>query len=86
MAVPLPTRATLDAAERRAEEERAFWNAHREELTRLYPDEFVAVWGGKVADHDIDLMVLVDRLQVSGIEPKDASITFLAATPECLLL
>lgn len=86
MAVPLPDRATLDAAQRRAEEERAFWDVHRTELTQHYPDEFVAVRNGEVVEHDPDLMVLAERLQVAGIQPRDAFIAFLATKPECYLL
>src|SRR5690242_14991379 len=69
MAVPLPDRATLDAAQRRAEEERAFWDVHRAELTQQYPDEFVAVRSSEVIDHDRDLMVLASRLQAKDIDP-----------------
>lgn len=86
MAVPVPTRAALDAAQRRAEEERAYWDAHRADLTRRYPDEFVAVRGGEVVEHDPDLMVLAERLQIAGIQPKDAFIAYLATKPECYIL
>ena len=86
MAVPLPDRETLDAARKRAEAERAFWSAHRADLTRRYPDEFVAVLDGKVVDHDRDLMVLARRLQASGVQPNEATIEFMATEPEFYLL
>lgn len=86
MAVPLPDRETLDAARKRAEDERAFWSAHRVELTSRYPDEFVAVLNGTVVDHDRDLMVLVQRLQASGIRPNEAMIEYMATQPEFYLL
>lgn len=82
MAVPLPDRATLVAARLRAEEERAFWSAHRAELTRRFPDEFVAVLNGEVVDHARDLMVLARRLQESGVRPNEAAIEFVATRPE----
>ena len=86
MAVPLPDRATLDAARKRAEEERAYWDAHRAKLTSRYPDEFVAALHGEVVGHDPDLMVLAQRLQAAGIEPKEATIEFMATEPEFFLL
>ena len=86
MAVPLPDRATLDAARKRAEEERAFWNAHRADLTEKYPDEFVAVLNGDVIDRDRDLMVLARRLQEAGVRPNEAMIQFMPSEPELYLL
>ena len=86
MAVPLPDRATLDAARRRAEEERAFWDAHRADLISTYPDEFVAVQNDEVVGHDPDLLVLARRLQEAGIEPNQVMIEFMATEPELYLL
>jgi hypothetical protein len=86
MAVPLPNRATLDAARKRAEGERAFWDANRAELTATYPDEYIAIRNGEVVDHDIDLMVLAARLQDHGIRLTEVSIEFMASTPQCYLL
>ena len=86
MAVPLPDRETLNAARRRAEKERAFWSANRAELTRRFPDEFVAVLNGEVVDHDRDLIVLARRLQESGVQPNEAAIEFMATEQELFLL
>jgi hypothetical protein len=86
MPVPLPDKATLDAVRQRAEEDRAFWSACRAELTKLYPDEFVAARDGKIVDHDKDLMALARRLQHAGIRSSDVSIERLAASPELFLL
>ena len=86
VSVPLPDRETLDAARKRAGEERAFWSAHRAELTNRHPDEFVAVLNGTVVDHDRDLMMLARRLQESGVRPSDAAIEFMATEPELYLL
>jgi len=86
MAVPLPDRATLDAARKRAEEDRAFWNAHRDELTQQYPDELVAFRNGKVIDHDRDLMALASRLEAHGIQTSEVAIELAATKPEIYLL
>ena len=86
MAVPLPDRATLDAVKRRAEDERAFWSARRAELSRRFPDEFVAVGSGEIVDHDPDLMILARRLQKKGIPSHKVSIFFMATQPETYLL
>jgi Family of unknown function (DUF5678) len=86
MAVPLPDRVTLDAVKRRAEDERAFWSAHRAELTQRFPDEFIAVRNGEIVDHDPDLMILARRLQKKGIPSHKVSIFFTATQPESYLL
>lgn len=86
MRAPLPDRAILDAAQRRTEEDRAFWNAHRADLTARYPDEFIAINHGKVVDHDLDLMVLASRLQDCDTEMTEISIKFAATEPEQYIL
>ena len=50
MAVPPLDWATLDAARKRAEDARAFWDAHRAELTQQYPNEFVAMRNGETME------------------------------------
>jgi hypothetical protein len=40
----------------------AAFEAMHPELWEKYPNEFVAVYQGKVIDHDLDEMVLVDRV------------------------
>lgn len=81
-----PDRAALDAAWQRANERRAFWDAHRAELTKRYPDQFVAVAGGEAVDHDPDLMALVQRLRVAGRDVRDVRIEFLATSRQKLAL
>jgi hypothetical protein len=86
MPVPLPDKATLDAARKRAEQDRAFWRAHRAELTEQYPDQFVAARNGEIVDHDKDFMALTLRLQKSGIRSSDVSIERMDTEPELYLL
>ena len=86
MPAPLLDRAALDAALKRAEEDRAFWRTHRSELTKQFPDEFVAARGGEVVDHDKDFMALTLRLQKAGIRSSDVSIERMATEPELYLL
>jgi Family of unknown function (DUF5678) len=86
MPVPLPDRATLEAAQKRAEDARVFWSAHRADLTEQYPDEFVAVRNGEVVDHDKDFMALTLRLQKSRVPSSDVSIERMATEPELYLL
>lgn len=86
MALTLPDRATLDAAWQRAEERRAFWDAHRAELTQTYPDQFVAVHRGDVIGHDADLMTLVQQLRAAGHDVHAIWIEFMASDRHKLLL
>jgi len=86
MALTVPERATLEAAMRRAEEQRAFWDANRAELTQAYPDEFVAAHDGDIIDHDPDLMSLVQRLRANGRSIQDIWIEFMATDRHKLLL
>ena len=86
MPTPLLDRATLDAARKRAEEDRAFWSTHQAALTEQYPDEFVAARNGEVVDHDKDFMALTLRLQQAGIRSSDVSIERMDTKPELYLL
>ena len=86
MAATLPNEANLNAAMRRADEERALWDAHRTEYTRLYPDQFVAVRNGELVDHDPDLMLLVQRLRANGLDVGDLSVQFMASSQHRFLL
>jgi hypothetical protein len=67
----------LSAVWERAERERAFCEAHRTELTRQYPDQFVAVMDEQVVDSDPDLYALAERLQDAGHELRNVWISFL---------
>jgi hypothetical protein len=82
----IPNQESLRTAMHRAEERRAFWDAHRAELTSSYPDEFVAIFERVVIDHDSDLMVLVQRLRAAGRELHDAWIEFAATDRHKLVL
>ena len=86
MALPLPDRASLDAALKRADERRAFWDAHRAALIREYPDEFVAVAHGTVVDHDPDLMSLVQRLRAAGHDMRELWTEYMATERHKLIL
>lgn len=86
MTATLPDKADLDAAMRRADEDRGFWDAHRAEYLRLYPDQFVAVRNGEFLDHDPDLMLLVQRLRANGLDVADLSVHFLASRQQHFLL
>lgn len=86
MPVPLPDRASVEAARKRAEENRAVWSAHRAAFTKQYPDEFVAVRNGEIVGHDKDLMALALRLEKAGIRSSDVSIERMATEPEHYLL
>jgi len=86
MAVPPLDWATLDAARKRAEDARAFWDAHRAELTQQYPNEFVAMRNGEIVDHDRDLMALALRLEQAGIQSYERSIERMVTEPEIYLL
>lgn len=86
MALGLPNQASLDAAWRRAEERRVYWDAHREQHTQDYPDQFVAVLGGNVIGHDPDLMSLVQQLRAQGHAIHNIWIEFMATGRQRLLL
>lgn len=86
MARTLPDRSAFDDAMLRANDRRAFWDAHRAELTRSYPDEFVAIYDRVVADHDPDLMLLAQRLRAAGYELRDVWIEFAATDQHKLML
>jgi len=62
---------------RRGEAERAFWEAHYDDLKRSYPDELVVVLNGKVIDHDIQLLPILERLEARGVHPRDVWMEFI---------
>ncbi len=76
----------LAAAWERADREHAFWQANRADLTRRYPDQFVAVVDEQVIDSDPDLYVLAERLLAGGHDLRDAWITFMRFESPPLLL
>ena len=47
------------------EEEQAAYERQRGEIIAQYEGEYVAVHGGKVVDHDPDMLALVERIDVN---------------------
>ena len=76
----------VTAALERAERGRAFWKANRAELTRRYPDQFVAVLDERVISTDVDLFGLAERLQAEGHDLRDVWISFMRWKSPPLLL
>ncbi len=76
----------LSAVWERAERERAFWKTDRADLTRRYPDQFVAVIDERVIATDADLLVLTERLRTEGHDIRDAWIAFMGSGRHPLLL
>jgi len=76
----------LSAVWERAERERAFWKTNRSDLTRRYPDQFVAVVDERVIAIDADLLVLTQRLRIKGHDIRDAWIAFMRTERHPLLL
>lgn len=59
-----PTDAPIpfEASEEEIREEAAFRQLHPE-LRKLYPDQFVAIYGGELVDHDEDFATLNKRIR-----------------------
>ena len=76
----------LAAAWERADREDAFWEANRADITRRYPDQFVAILDEQVIDSDPDLYVLAERLQSAGHDLRDVWIRFMRLNSPPLLL
>ena len=79
MTAPIDDPEAIEAMFKRAEEERAFWDAHYDELKARYPDEFVAVsvQNREVVEHDPDLIAITDRLRARGYSHLDVWVEFL---------
>jgi Family of unknown function (DUF5678) len=75
------SREAADAAWRRADEERAFWQAHQREFLERYPDQFVAVKDGAVVAIGADLDELLAGLERRELEPVDVWLHFFNAHP-----
>jgi len=75
-----------DEAWRRAHEERAFWDAHRAEYTRSYPEQFVAIVDNKLVAHDLDLRTLLERLGSLGIDLGDVWVEYMVTSERPFLL
>lgn len=79
MTAPIDDTIDIEVMFKRAEEERAFWDAHYDELKAKFPDEFVAVsvQSHEVVEHDPDLTTLMDRLRARGYSHIDVWVEFL---------
>jgi hypothetical protein len=82
MATTERVRAAL--AEAQAEEE--FWHELYEDLTRLYPDEFVAVVNGRVVAHSPDRQTLMAAAPLRGRDPHRVWVRFVTRHPRQMLL
>ena len=85
MAVP-DTDDGLAVAWERADREDAFWEANRVDITRRYPDQFVAVIDEQVVDSDLDLYALAERLRADGHDLREVWISFMRFHSPPLLL
>ena len=57
-----PERATSDGLEPDLERDWAWFEVHRDELTRRYADQYIAVVGQQVVDHDEAFGPLAERM------------------------
>jgi Family of unknown function (DUF5678) len=74
---------TSKAAEgwHRADEERAFWQAHQRDFLEKYPNQFVVLKDGQVIAHDASLDDLVTELEKQGLESTDVRLRYINACP-----
>ncbi len=75
------SREAATAAWRRADDERAFWQAHHQEFLERYPDQFVAVKDQAVVAIGADLDELLSGLERQGLESGDVWVQFFNAHP-----
>lgn len=76
----------IAAGFRNAEAESRFWAEHRDELTREYPDQFIAVANGAVAATAADLQQLLYALRAKQIDPSRVWVRFMALRPHEMIL
>lgn len=55
-----------------------WFGEHYEDLVKLYDREFVAVFGGKVADHDRNLRRLIRRIE-SSFPPEEVYVEYITS-------
>lgn len=77
-----------EAAEalRKAALERAYWEAHADQLTKRYPDQFVAVRDGQVIATSPDLQELERLLAERQMGVGRTWVRFLSADPRRFIL
>lgn len=81
MGLPIPTTEEIDGIFREAREEQAFWADNYRRMVELYPDLFIAVRQGKVVATGTDLDTVSADLRAAGLQPGDAWVRFMMATP-----
>src|SRR4051794_10469707 len=60
--------------------------AHREELTRIYPDEWVVVLDAEIIGHGQDHQALVDGIRARGLHPGYVAYDLMETEPLLLIL
>jgi|GEM_PF-1771403 len=78
---PLPTREEVAAMDLELERERVFWTENAEELTKLYPEKFVAVYEGNVVAVDDDLFDVIRLTGEQGLRPRQVWVQYLTPHP-----
>jgi hypothetical protein len=78
-------KATAEAW-RRADEERAYWEAHEHEFIQKYPDQFVALKDGQVIASEVSLDALVEKLEKQGLDSMDVRLRYVNAHPGSFVL
>ena len=81
MGLPAPTAEDINAMFHEARREQAFWADSYRRMVQLYPDLFVAVHQGKVVATGADLDTVSAELRAAGLQPGDAWVRFMMATP-----
>ncbi len=82
----IPSLEQAKEARREWEVRQAFWRAHRSELLRDYPDQFVAVHDGRVIAHSPHLVDLERILNGQGLEIADVWTEFVDTGTRLLIL
>ena len=73
----IPSPAETEAWLKQMEQIREFWAKHYQELRQKYPDQFVAIYEGKVVAVAEDLQNLVQQVEQQGISIPQTDIRFL---------
>jgi hypothetical protein len=72
----LPVQEIHAALERMAQA-RAFADEHEAEYMAVYPDEYVAILGGKLIGHGPQAVTLIERLRAAGHDVAHVYLRFL---------
>lgn len=71
---------------RDAEAQSEFWKSFGDELSRQYPDQFVAVIDGRAVAAAPDLQQLLYAIRGQGVEPSHVWVRFMASHPRQMIL